>query len=81
MTNGELEKIMRFFYSQIFFVKGEKDHAEVYEEAGGYVWPNMKDHVIELEAAYPVGIAEFALLSGVEEYMQMAKQALQVNEA
>lgn len=41
----------------------------------------MKDHIIELEAAYPVGIAEFALLSGVDESMQMAKQALKLAKA
>ncbi|MGG3804116.1 macrolide 2'-phosphotransferase [Metabacillus fastidiosus] len=52
-----------------------------YKEAGGYVWPKMKEHVLELEAAYPVSIAEFAILSGNDEYLQMAKQALQVVEA
>ncbi|GKU84392.1 macrolide 2'-phosphotransferase [Niallia sp. NCCP-28] len=52
-----------------------------YQKAGGYVWPKMKEHVIELEAAYPVAIAEFAILSGIDEYMQMAKQALQILEA
>ncbi|WP_432404089.1 macrolide 2'-phosphotransferase [Wukongibacter sp. M2B1] len=52
-----------------------------YREANGYVWPKMKEHIIELEAAYPVAIAEFAILSGLDEYMQMAKQALQLNEA
>ena len=41
----------------------------------------MKDHIIELEAAYPAGIAEFALLSGVDEYMQMAKQVLKLAKA
>lgn len=49
-----------------------------YKEAGGYVWPKMKDHIIELEAAYPVAIAEFAIVSGSDEYFQMAKQALQI---
>ncbi|MFT9846306.1 Mph(B) family macrolide 2'-phosphotransferase [Aneurinibacillus sp. REN35] len=49
-----------------------------YKEAGGYYWPKMKAHIIELDAAYPVSIAEFALLSGVEEYVQMAKEALEV---
>lgn len=47
-----------------------------YSAAGGYVWPNMAKHVMELEAAYPVAIAEFALKSGLEEYMEMAKQIL-----
>ncbi|TKC16174.1 macrolide 2'-phosphotransferase [Robertmurraya kyonggiensis] len=53
---------------------------KAYSEAGGNAWPKMKEHIIELEAAYPVGIAEFAMISGSDEYMQMAKQALQVND-
>lgn len=49
-----------------------------YEKAGGYVWPKMKEHVIELTAAYPIAIAEFALKSGLDEYKNMAKQVLGV---
>ncbi|GIO24790.1 macrolide 2'-phosphotransferase [Oceanobacillus sp. J11TS1] len=52
-----------------------------YKEAGGYVWPKMKEHIIELEAAYPVAIAEFAIVSDSDEYLKMAKQVLQVIEA
>ena len=51
-----------------------------YEQAGGYVWPNMEKHIIELTAAYPIGIAEFAQKSGLEEYKQMAKQVLGGNQ-
>ncbi|WP_339149953.1 MULTISPECIES: macrolide 2'-phosphotransferase [unclassified Sutcliffiella] len=47
-----------------------------YEKAGGYVWPGMAQHVVELTAAYPIAIAEFAIKSGLEEYMDMAKQVL-----
>lgn len=49
-----------------------------YKEADGYYWPKMKEHIIELVAAYPVSIAEFAMVSGIEEYVQMAKKALEV---
>ena len=49
-----------------------------YKEAGGYYWPKMKEHIIELDAACPVSIAEFALVSGIEEYEHMAKEALGV---
>ncbi|KKI93278.1 macrolide 2'-phosphotransferase [Bacillus sp. SA1-12] len=49
-----------------------------YKEAGGYVWPLMKEHIIELNAAYPVAIAEFAILSGLKEYEDMARQTLEV---
>ncbi|WP_404450969.1 macrolide 2'-phosphotransferase [Virgibacillus necropolis] len=47
-----------------------------YENAGGYVWPSMFEHIVELSAAYPVGIAEFAMKSGLSEYEAMAKQTL-----
>ncbi|MDQ0272657.1 macrolide 2'-phosphotransferase [Cytobacillus purgationiresistens] len=49
-----------------------------YEAFGGKTWPNMYQHLLESQAAYPVGIAEFALKSGLEEYMKMAKETLQV---
>lgn len=49
-----------------------------YQGAGGYVWPTMFEHIIELAAAYPVAIAEFALVSGLKEYEIYAKQALGV---
>lgn len=64
-----------------FGEKGLELLINAYKEAGGYVWQEMKAHVIELEAAYSVAIAEFAIVSGSDEYMQMAKQALQVIES
>lgn len=51
---------------------------EYYRQAGGLYWPGMKEHIIELDAAYPVEIAEFAIVSGIEEYEKMAKDALGV---
>lgn len=51
-----------------------------YKEAGGIYWPGMKEHVIELNAAYPVAIAEFAIVSGLAEYEEMAKETLEVNK-
>lgn len=51
-----------------------------YKNAGGYVWPNMVQHVIELAAAYPIAIAEFAIKSGLDEYKEMAKHVLSMNE-
>lgn len=53
-----------------------KELIDHYEKAGGYVWPRMAEHVMELTAAYPIAIAEFAIKSGLEEYMEMAKQVL-----
>ncbi len=51
-----------------------------YKEAGGIYWPKMKEHIMELDAAYAVAIAEFAMISGMEEYERMAKEALGVAE-
>ncbi|RED54403.1 macrolide 2'-phosphotransferase [Cohnella lupini] len=51
-----------------------------YKKAGGTTWPRMKNHIVELYAAYPVLIAIFALKSGLEEYVSMARSSLGVNE-
>ncbi|RDW16262.1 macrolide 2'-phosphotransferase [Oceanobacillus chungangensis] len=49
-----------------------------YEKSGGYVWSSMFDHIVELQAAYPIGIAEFAIKSGLPDMEEMAKEALGV---
>lgn len=62
-----------------YFTFGEDNLQKLihyYEEAGGYVWPKMMEHILELAAAYPIAIAEFALKSGLEEYLLMAREAL-----
>ncbi|GAY78247.1 macrolide 2'-phosphotransferase [Sporolactobacillus inulinus] len=59
---------------RVFGEEGLDTLIKAYKEAGGYHWPKMKEHIIELNAAYPVGIAEFALISGMDEYIQMAKK-------
>ncbi|WP_099156673.1 macrolide 2'-phosphotransferase [Virgibacillus ndiopensis] len=51
-----------------------------YHRAGGRVWSTMFEHIVELAAAYPVGIAEFAIKSGLKDYEEMAKQTLGVGE-
>jgi macrolide phosphotransferase len=63
-------------YYKTFGEEGLDLLINAYKEAGGYFWPKMKEHIIELDAAYPVAIAEFAMISGLDEYMQMAKQTL-----
>ncbi|TVX89669.1 macrolide 2'-phosphotransferase [Paenibacillus agilis] len=52
-----------------------------YEEAGGRVWPRMKDHIVEQLTTYPVLLGLFALTSGDDEVMNMARAALGVTEA
>lgn len=66
------------FHYKAFGEGGLEALIMAYKTGGGYYWPKMKEHIIELAAAYPVSIAEFALVSGVEEYAQMAKKALEV---
>ncbi|MCM3361263.1 macrolide 2'-phosphotransferase [Niallia sp. MER TA 168] len=61
---------------RVFGEEGLDTLIKAYKEAGGYHWPKMREHIIELNAAYPVGIAEFALISGMDEYIQMANKEL-----
>lgn len=65
-------------YYKMFGEEGLDSLIKAYKEAGGYFWPKMKSHIIELVSAYPVGIAEFAIISGLDEYEQMAKEALEI---
>ena len=51
-----------------------------YEEVGGKVWPRMYDHIVEQYAAYPVLIGQFALLTGQEDMLAMARHALGVDD-
>lgn len=68
------------FHYKAFGEEGLESLIKAYIKAGGYYWPKMKEHIIELVASYPVGIAEFALVSGIPEYEQMARQSLEVKE-
>ncbi|SHI20238.1 macrolide 2'-phosphotransferase [Desulfosporosinus lacus] len=65
-------------YYKMFGEEGLDSLIKAYKEVGGYFWPKMKSHIIELVSAYPVGIAEFAIISGLDEYEQMAKEALEI---
>lgn len=53
---------------------------DYYQQAGGIYWPTMKEHIIELNAAASVAIAEFATISGLEEYKQMARETLELDD-
>lgn len=67
-------------YCAAFGESGLETLLEQYEKAGGQLWPRMTEHIVELLAAYPVLIASFAMKSGLEEYLAMARHALGVNE-
>ncbi|MCY8643266.1 macrolide 2'-phosphotransferase [Bacillus haynesii] len=51
-----------------------------YEEEGGRVWPRMKEHITELQAAYGIEIGMFALQTKQEEHLKMALDALGVRQ-
>jgi macrolide phosphotransferase len=63
-------------YYALFGAAGTGDLLARYEQAGGTVWPRMHEHIAELWAAYPVQVAKFALLTGKEEHMDMARGML-----
>lgn len=67
-------------YYAAFGEPGLEKLLEHYEKAGGRVWPRIREHIAELLAAYPVLIATFAMKSGLEEYLAMARRSLGVNE-
>lgn len=79
-TEAKVDDIAHDFISH-YKVFGEEALDKLimaYQEAGGYYWPRMKEHIIELNTTTPVAVAEFALTSGMDEYMEMAKKELGV---
>lgn len=47
-----------------------------YQAAGGYTWPKMKEHIIELLSTQAITIAEFAETSGSEDYKKATQDML-----
>lgn len=77
-TEAKISDIANDFTAH-YLLFGEKELEKLiksYEEAGGYTWPKMKEHIIELLSTQAITIAEFALSSGLNEYEQMAKDLL-----
>jgi len=70
-------------FTAFYMLFGESQLDELidaYSKAGGYTWPKMKQHIIELLSTQGITIAEFALTSGLEEYDQLAEQMLSHEE-
>lgn len=67
-------------HHRVFGDEGLDELIEAYDKAGGTTWPQMKEHIIELNAVFPLFIAEFALTSGEAAYEKMAKKELGVEE-
>ncbi|MBP1989358.1 macrolide 2'-phosphotransferase [Paenibacillus eucommiae] len=64
-------------YFALFGEVGLKDLLVRYEKAGGKVWTRMHEHITEQWAAYPALVAKFALLTGKESDMEMARGMLE----
>ncbi|HAX72412.1 MAG TPA: macrolide 2'-phosphotransferase, partial [Firmicutes bacterium] len=77
-TEGKVSDISIDFvvFYKLFNESGLDKLISAYKNAGGYVWPKMKEHIIELTAASPVAIAEFALKSQLDSVMEYAKYEL-----
>jgi macrolide phosphotransferase len=60
-------------YFALFGEEGLRSLLERYERAGGKVWPRMHEHITEQWAAYPAIVAQFALITGKESDMDMAR--------
>ncbi|GAB2559437.1 macrolide 2'-phosphotransferase [Gracilibacillus alcaliphilus] len=70
------------YYYTAFGEKGLNSLIGYYHKADGKTWPLMKEHVLELAAAYfPIEIAEFAIASGTEEHEKLAKKLLGVSQS
>lgn len=63
-------------YYGLFQDDGLRDLLKRYEKAGGRTWPRMFEHIREQWAAYPVLVAKFALITGEESTMEMARGML-----
>ena len=62
-----------------YMLFGEKELEKLlasYQAAGGYTWPKMKEHIIELLSTQAITLAEFGESSGLDEYKQIAKDML-----
>lgn len=63
-------------YYALFGKEGLRDLLDRYAKAGGRTWPGMAEHIAEQWAAYPAMVAKFALTTGREEDMEMARGML-----
>lgn len=60
------------FYA-LFGAERLQDLLKRYEKAGGKTWPSMIQHIAEQWAAYPALVAKFALTTGREADLEMAR--------
>lgn len=65
-------------YLAVFGEKALERFIAAYGAAGGQVWPNMLEHVVELFATHGIKIVEFMEISGTDDLREMALSALEV---
>lgn len=77
-TEAKISDISNDFtaYYLLFGEESMKKFLSAYEEFGGYTWPRMEEHIVELLSTQAITIAEFALSSGLEDYYQAAGDML-----
>lgn len=68
-------------FQMVFGESAMQSLLNAYVAAGGYVWPRAMEHIAETLAAYPVSIGMFALASGKDEHIEMAKVALGIYQS
>ncbi|MCY8515540.1 macrolide 2'-phosphotransferase [Bacillus atrophaeus] len=64
-------------------ILGDKETARLlrhYGEEGGGIWKGMQEHITEMQAAYPIDIAKFALQTKQDDHMEMARGALGLDQ-
>lgn len=67
-------------HHRVFGDEGLEQLITSYDKAGGETWPRMKEHILELNAVFPMFIAEFAMESGEAAYEKMALKELGMEE-
>jgi macrolide phosphotransferase len=63
-------------FQMVFGVAAMGPLLDAYVAAGGRVWPKLKEQIAETLAAFPYKVGLFALASGKDEHLAMAKSAL-----
>lgn len=72
---GDLTKDFVGFY-RVFGEASLDKLIEAYTQAGGYTWPKIKEHVIEMNTTYGLEVAEFAMEIDSDDYKQAARREL-----
>lgn len=70
---GDISNDFTAFY-MLFGEKALEKLINAYKNSGGYTWPKMKEHIIELLSTQAITLAEFGESAGLDEYKEIAKE-------